>query len=184
MKYSARRRLFATFRSPNIRLTARRGHVLIEIREERPNDVAAVRDLNRRAFEQDQEGNIVDALRANGAALLSLVATVNDRVVGHIMYSPLSIGGNVTGAALGPMAVLPERQRQGIGSKLVEAGNRKLKDAGCPFIIVVGHPNYYPRFGFGPASTHGIRCEWEVPDDVFMLLVLDQATMQGVSGLT
>lgn len=104
--------------------------MLIEIREERANDVAAVRDLNRRAFGQDQESNIVDALRANAAALLSLVATVNDRVVGHIMYSPLSIGGNVTGAALGPMAVLPERQRQGIGSKLIEAGNRRLKDAG------------------------------------------------------
>jgi putative acetyltransferase len=110
---------------------------LVEIREERPDDVAAVRDLNRRAFGQDQESNIVDALRANGGALLSLVATVNDRVVGHIMYSPLSIGGNVKGAALGPMGVLPEYQRQGIGGKLIEAGNRKLKDADCPFIIVV-----------------------------------------------
>jgi putative acetyltransferase len=157
--------------------------VLIEIREERPDDVAAVRELNRRAFGQDQESNIVDALRANGAALLSLVATVDDRVVGHIMYSPLFIGDNASGAALGPMAVLPERQRQGIGSKLIEAGNRKLKDAGCPFIIVVGHADYYPRFGFRPASEHGIKCEWDVPDDVFMLLVLDQAKMEGVSGL-
>jgi putative acetyltransferase len=97
------------------------------------------------------------------------------------MYSPLSIGGNVTGAALGPMAVLPERQ--GIGSKLIEAGNRKLKNAGYPFIIVVGHADYYPRFGFRPASEHGITCEWDVPDDVFMLLVLNQAKMEGVSGL-
>jgi putative acetyltransferase len=156
--------------------------VSIEIREERPDDVAAVRDLNRRAFGQDQESNIVDALRANGAALLSLVATVDDRVVGHIMYSPLSVG-DINGAALGPMAVIPERQRQGIGSKLVEAGNRKLKDAGCPFIIVVGHADYYPRFGFTPASEHGIKCEWDVPNDVFMLLFLDEAKMQGVSGL-
>jgi putative acetyltransferase len=155
----------------------------IEIREERPNDVGAVRDLNRRAFGQDQESNIVDALRANGAALLSLVATLNDRVVGHIMYSPLSIDGKLRGAALGPMAVLPERQRQGIGSKLIEAGNRKLKDAGCPFIIVVGHAGYYPRFGFRPASEHGIKCQWDVPNDVFMLLVLDHAKMKAVSGL-
>ena len=155
----------------------------IEIREERPDDIAAVRELNRRAFGQDQEGNIVDALMANGAALLSLVATLNDRVVGHIMYSPVSIDGKVRGAALGPMAVIPERQRQGIGSKLIEAGNQKLKDAGCPFIIVVGHADYYPRFGFRPASEHGIKCEWDVPDDVFMLLVLDQAKMEGVSGL-
>ena len=157
--------------------------MLIEIREERPDDVAAVRDLNKRAFGQDQESNIVDALRANGAALLSLVATLNDRVVGHIMYSPLSIDGKFEGAALGPMAVLPQCQRQGIGSKLVEAGNRKLKDAGCPFIIVVGHADYYPRFGFRPASERGITCEWDVPDDVFMLLVLDEAKTEGVSGL-
>ena len=98
------------------------------------------------------------------------------------MYSPLVVG-EVTGAALGPMAVLPEQQRQGIGTKLVEAGNRKLKDAGCPFIIVVGHPNYYPRFGFVPANTHGIECEWEVPTDAFMLLVLNQSKLQGVAGL-
>ena len=156
---------------------------MIEIREERPDDVAAVRELNRRAFGQDQESNIVDALRANGAALLSLVATLNDRVVGHIMYSPVSVGGNVKGAALGQMAVIPERQRQGIGSKLIEAGNQNLKNADCPFIIVVGHANYYPRFGFRPASEHGIKCEWDVPDDVFMLLVLDQVKMEGVSGL-
>lgn len=157
--------------------------MLIEVQEERPDDVAAIRDLNKRAFGQDQEGNIVDALRSNGAALLSLVATLDGRVVGHIMYSRLTVGGDVTGAALGPMAVIPEHQRQGIGSRLVEAGNRRLKDAGCPFIVVVGHADFYPRFGFGPASTHGIKCEWEVPDDVFMLLVLDQPRMQGVSGL-
>lgn len=157
--------------------------MLVEIREELPGDVAAIRDLNKRAFGQDQEGNIVDALRSNAAVLLSLVATLNGRVVGHIMYSPLSVGGEVTGAALGPMAVLPEYQRQGIGSRLVEAGNRKLKDTGCPFVIVVGHADYYPRFGFRAASTHGIRCQWEVPDNVFMLLVLDQTKMQGVSGL-
>ena len=156
--------------------------MLLEIREEHPSDVAFIRDLNKRAFEQEQEGNIVDALRSNGAALLSMVATLNGRVVGHIMYSPLVVG-ELTGAALGPMAVLPEHQRQGIGTKLVEAGNRKLKDDGCPFIIVVGHPNYYPRFGFVPANTHGIECEWEVPTDAFMLLVLNQSKLQGVAGL-
>jgi len=157
--------------------------MLVEIREEHPCDITAIRDVNKRAFGQDQEGNIVDALRSNGDAWLSLVATLNGRVVGHIMYSPLSVGGDMEGVALGPMAVLPEYQRQGIGSKLVEAGNRKLKDTGCPFVIVLGHANYYPRFGFRPASSHGIKCEWEVPDDVFMLLVLDQQKMQGVSGL-
>ena len=155
---------------------------MIEIREERPGDIRAIRDVNRLAFGQDQESNIVDALRSNGAALLSLVATLNGRVVGHIMYSRLSVG-ELTGAALGPMAVLPEHQRQGVGSRLIEAGNQKLKDLGYPFVVVLGHANYYPRFGFAPASTYGIKCEWEVPDDVFMLLVLDRVKMQGVSGL-
>jgi len=163
--------------------------VLIEVREEMPDDVAAIREVNRRAFGQDQEGNIVDALRSNGAALLSLVATLNNRVVGHIMYSPATIGDTtgaadyVPGAALGPMAVLPEHQRHGIGSRLIEAGTQKLRDAACPFIIVLGHANYYPRFGFKPANTYGVQCEWPVPDDVFMLLVLDQSKMQGRSGL-
>ena len=156
---------------------------MIEIREERPDDIAPIRDVNQQAFEQEQEGNIVDALRANGAALLSLVATLDGRVVGHIMYSPITVDGRITGAALGPMAVLPEFQRQGIGGKLIEAGNRKLRDNGWPFIIVVGHPEYYPRFGFKPASAQGVTCEWPLPDNVFMLLVMDVARMQGVSGL-
>ena len=156
---------------------------MIEIREERLDDIAAIREVNKRAFGQGQEANIVDALRSNGAALLSLVATLNGQVVGHIMYSPISVGDNVTGAALAPMAVLPEHQREGIGSKLIEAGTQKLKEAGYPFIIVLGHANYYPRFGFKPAGDFGIKCEWDVPDEVFMLLVLNQSKMQDVSGL-
>jgi len=157
--------------------------VLIEIREERPADVAAVREVNRRAFEQERESNIVDALRANGGALLSLVATIHDQVIGHVMYSRVSVGDMVNGAALGPMAVLPEHQRQGIGTRLIDTGNQKIKDAGYPFIIVVGHADYYPRFGFRPAGKYGIKCEWDVPEEVFMVLMLDAAKMQGVAGL-
>jgi putative acetyltransferase len=155
---------------------------VLDIREERPEDIPSIRDVNNRAFGQQQEGNIVDALRSNGAVSLSLVGTLDGQVVGHILYSPASVSG-VAGAALGPMGVLPEYQRHGIGSQLVEAGNRQLKNAGCPFIIVLGHPHFYPRFGFRPGSTRGITCEWDVPDDVFMLLVLDEQKMQNVSGL-
>jgi putative acetyltransferase len=156
---------------------------MIKIRAEHPTDIDNIRELNKRAFGQDEEGKIVDALRTNGGALLSLVATLDGRIVGQIMYSPVSIDGGIVGAALGPMAVLPEHQNQGIGSKLVEAGNQQMKDAGLAFIVVVGHANYYPRFGFRPASAHGIRCEWEVPDDVFMLLMFNQAMMRDVSGV-
>ena len=154
----------------------------VEVREERSHDRTGVRDVNNRAFGQEQEANIVDALRANGAVLLSLVATMNDRVVGHVMFSPITVG-DVTGAALGPMAVLPEHQRQGIGGGLIETGTERLKQLGYPFIIVLGHAEYYPRFGFKPASRFGVTCEWEVPDEVFMLLVLDETKMRDVSGL-
>ena len=160
----------------------------IEIREELPSDIATVREVNKLAFGQDQEANLVDALRSNGAALLSLVATLDGQVVGHILFSPATIGENetsavVTGAGLAPMAVHPEHQRRGIGSKLIAAGTEKLKADGCPFIIVLGHPNYYPRFGFTPASTFGVKCEWDVPPEAFMLLVLDQPKISGISGL-
>ncbi len=154
---------------------------MIEIRQEHSEDAAAIRDLNRRAFGQEQEGKIVDALRANDGAQLSLVAANEGRVVGHIMYSPLWVG-QVKGSALGPMAVDPEVQRQGIGTKLVEAGNAWLRRDGCPFVVVIGYPEFYPRFGFRPARALGITCEWEVPDDVFMILVLDETKMSGVTG--
>lgn len=155
---------------------------VIEIRPEQPVDIPAIRDVNQRAFGQDQEGHIVDALRANGAAVLSLIAAVDGRVVGHIMYSPLLVGG-VQGAALGPMAVLPEHQHRGVGTSLVEAGNLQLRHDGCVFIAVLGHATFYLRFGFRPASSYGITCEWNVPDDVFMMLVLDEPKMSGVVGM-
>jgi putative acetyltransferase len=156
----------------------------IDVREEQTAaDLAAIRDVNIRAFGQPQEADIVDALRANGAASLSLVAAIDEgNVVGHIMYSPVRIG-QLEGAGLGPMAVLPEYQHWGIGSALVETGNRRLALANCPFIVVLGHTTFYPRFGFKPAGTFGVSCEWNVPDDVFQILVLDPARMAGVSGV-
>ena len=154
----------------------------IDIREERANDIPAIREVNRRAFGSDHEGQIVDALRTNHAVSLSLVATLNGAVVGHILYSP-AVVGTVEGAALGPMAVLPGHQRQGIGSQLVATGNQRLQMAGCPFIIVIGHPGFYPRFGFTSAHRLGITCEWNVPGDVFMVLVMDSQKAGALRGL-
>lgn len=155
---------------------------MVAVRREQATDISAIREIHGRAFGQDDEGVIVDALRANDAALLSLVAVVDERIVGHILYSPAHLG-DIAGAALGPMAVLPGYQRQGIGSRLVEAGNEQLRDTGCPFIVVVGHPAFYPRFGFTPARATGLSCEWEVPDDVFMVRVLDGPRMRAASGV-
>lgn len=155
---------------------------MIEIRDEEPGDVAAIREVNRLAFSQDDEGRIVDALRANGAATLSLVAVDGDVVVGHIMFSPLFVGA-AQGVGLGPMAVTPSHQRQGIGSRLVEAGVERLRSAGCPFIVVIGHAEFYPRFGFQPAASYGLTCEWDVPTEVFMVAVLNSAVRDDLQGM-
>lgn len=155
---------------------------MIEIRQEQPGDLRAIRYVHETAFQDHDEADIVDVLRAHGAVLVSLVATVNNQTVGHILYSPASIG-SLEGAALGPLAVLSSHQHQSIGTRLVEAGNQILRDSGCPFIIVIGHPGYYPRFGFTPAAGRGIKCEWDAPADAFMVLVLDEARMQGLTGL-
>ena len=159
---------------------------MIRIREEQPSDREAIRGVNARAFGHSQEADIVDKIRQNCEGRLSLVALREDRIVGHILFSPATIESEdrtVRGMGLAPMAVLPEYQRQGIGSELVRAGIKKLRIMGCPFVIVLGHPEYYPRFGFEVASQYRIRCEWDVPDEAFMILMLDESEMQGVSGL-
>jgi len=127
------------------------------------------------------------ALRDVCPDVLSLVAESDGEIVGHILFSPVTVEGGSRsrqGMGLAPMAVTPDRQRQGIGSALVTAGLQMLREQGCPFIIVLGHPDFYPRFGFVPAFRHGLRCQWEgVPDAAFMVLVLDEATMAGVRGV-
>lgn len=153
----------------------------VEIRSERPDDVEAILEVNRQAFAQEQEGRIVDALRTNGAVVLSLVATIDGAIVGHIMFSPLR-AAQVTGVALGPMAVLPACQRRGIGSKLVQRGLVQLREEACPFVALIGHAEFYPRFGFRPAADLGMTCEWDVPAEAFMVNVLDPAVTDRLAG--
>jgi putative acetyltransferase len=156
------------------------------VRREQPRDIPKIREVNKRAFGQDQEVLIVDRLRENCNSILSLVALAGKEVVGHILFSPAMIGGEngrLVGSGLAPLAVLPEYQRQGIGSELVQTGVARMQKGGCPYIIVLGHPEYYTRFGFEPASSHGIRSEWQVPDEAFMVLILNKRTMKGVSGM-
>jgi putative acetyltransferase len=154
---------------------------------ETPRDLGQVRMINIAAFEQPDEAGLVDALRAGCPGLLSLVAELDGRVVGHILFSPVTVPAGertLKGMGLAPMAVLPEHQRDGIGARLVEEGIARLERAGCPFAIVLGHPGYYPRFGFERASAHGIACQWpEVPDEAFMIRVLDPTALTGASGI-
>ncbi len=159
---------------------------MIAIRPEKIEDAAQVRHVNELAFAQPAEADLVDKLRQASPDALSLVA-VDDDVVGHILFTPVvveSMGRRVLGMGLAPMAVLPDRQRQGIGSQLVRRGLDILRERGCPFVVVVGHPEYYPRFGFEPASTHRLASQWEgMPEAAFMALVLDAPAMAGVSGV-
>lgn len=152
-------------------------HVVV-IREETGTDALPIRRLNEEAFGQPAEAEIVDKLRAACGHLLSLVAVQEERIVGHILFSPVTLdseGSHREGMGLGPMAVLPSLQNRGIGSRLVEEGLARMRSAGCPFIVVLGHHEYYPRFGFERASQYGVRCQWEgVPDEAFMVLVLDR----------
>ena len=159
---------------------------MVEIRRERPEDVPGIRNVNDRAFGRPEEGAVVDELRASCEGQLSLVAVVDGAVVGCALFGPVALeeddGGTVSGMGLAPLAVLPEFQGQGIGTALTSAGLAIIRHAPCPFVVVLGHPGYYPRFGFEAASTHGVRCQWDVPDEAFMILVLDQEVMRGRSG--
>jgi putative acetyltransferase len=160
---------------------------VIHIRLEKPQDVPSIHAVNEQAFGQPAEADIVDKLRLNCPEALSFVAVDEDHVVGHIFFSPATVDskkGTVDGMGLAPMAVLPEQQREGIGSSLVEHGLKMLRGRRCPFVIVLGHPEYYPRFGFEPASRYGLTSQWEgVPDEAFMVLVFDKSRMDGVSGV-
>jgi putative acetyltransferase len=159
----------------------------IVIEEEGPEDIPGIRLVNQLAFGGDYEADVVDSLRQNCPEILSLVAKQGEAVVGHIVFSPASIvpleGWTITGMGLGPLAVHPEHQGKGIGSALCQAGMQIMEAAGYPFVIVLGHPTYYPRFGFTQASVYGIRCAFkDVPDEAFMIRIIDGETMAGVAG--
>ncbi len=158
----------------------------VTIRNEVSEDAPTIRILNRAAFEGGVEADIVDDIRSNCKSAVSLVAELDGQIVGHILFSPatvVSVGENVEGMGLAPMAVDPEYQGRGIGSMLIETGLEQLRRTTCPFVIVLGHPEYYPRFGFRPASGFGLICQWDgVPDEAFMAIILDQTRMSGVVG--
>jgi putative acetyltransferase len=154
------------------------------IRPEQAADVDTIATVNRAAFETSAEANLVDALRAQAEAIVSLVAEESGAIAGHILFSPVTLSGHTDVKIMGlaPMAVLPAMQRRGIGSALVRAGLERCKDLGYGAVVVLGHPDYYPRFGFVPASRFGIGCEYDVPDDVFLAIELEPGSLIEKSG--
>jgi putative acetyltransferase len=158
---------------------------VIAIRPEQSADADAVRVVNQRAFGRPDEAAIVDAVRESPGAI-SLVAIDGDRVVGHILFTPVVIDGSgsaIRAAGLAPMAVVPEHQRLGVGSRLVTAGLEACRDFGYEIVVVLGHPAYYPRFGFIVAASQGLRCEYDVPAEVFMAIELRAGALRRAQGL-
>jgi putative acetyltransferase len=149
----------------------------VTIRPETPVDYPAIHAINQAAFAQPDEADLVDRLRAEGAVLLSLVAELDGAIAGHILFTRMHVADSPA-VALAPVAVDPARQRQGIGAALIGRGLDLLRDAGERIVIVVGHPDYYPRFGF--TRINGI--EHPFPPEVFMALELTPGALAGVTG--
>ena len=162
------------------------------IRLERETDLPSIRDLTTAAFAGSEfghhgEADLIEQIRKACPESLSLVAELDGRIAGHILFSPAQIVGesaSVMGMALAPMSVLPEFQRQGIGTRLVRTGLDLLAERGIGWVAVLGHPSFCQRFGFEPAGRYGISCEFPgIPDDVFRVTWLsgdDTELPQGV----
>jgi putative acetyltransferase len=153
------------------------------IRAEAATDYSMIRQVNETAFGGAEEADLVDSLRTGGFVLLSLVAELERRIVGHILFSRMSIEtptGAVPAVALAPMAVLPPYQRRGIGARLIGYGLVSLRGLGERIVIVVGHPEYYPRFGFSAAQARSL--EGPFSREAFMALELSPGALDGISG--
>lgn len=159
---------------------------LLVIRGEEPADRERVFEVNAQAFETELEAKLVEALRGSVEPLISLVASVEERVVGHILFTPVTAGPvrqeSALMMALGPMAVLPDFQNRGIGSRLVEEGLARCRALGAAAVFVLGHAEYYPRFGFAPAAPHGLHYRSRELDPYFMVLELQPGTLESLSG--
>lgn len=160
------------------------GGSVIHIRPEENADVPRVRDLTLATYATDAEALLLDALRPACADLRSFVAEEAGVILAHALFTPASPARGRRGLGLGPMSVLPERQNRGVGTELLERALEFLAADGVPWVIVLGHPRYYPRFGFRPACVHGLECPWPgVPDPAFLALELVPGGLEGVGGV-
>ena len=161
---------------------------MVEIRAEQEQDYKAIHEVNERAFEGEEEARLVESIRKSPEFIpeLSLVAIREGRIIGHILFSIVRIrkdNNRTPILALAPMAVLPEFQRQGIGSQLIQEGLEQAKQLGYRAVVVVGHPAYYPRFGFYPAKPKGLEVSFEVPSEAFLVCELFPEALDGVGGI-
>jgi putative acetyltransferase len=152
------------------------------IRRENIEDIPDIYAVVRAAFARPGEAELVGALRRANALVVSAVATVGSRIVGHVAFSPVTIDHHPA-LALAPVAVEPASQRQGIGAALVRWGLDECRRLGHGIVIVLGEPAYYGRFGFTPASKFGIACPFPVPSEAFMLLELWSDAAAGRRGV-
>ena len=157
------------------------------IRPEAPRDQEGIRHVNMMAFGREEEADIVDAIRASPGFVpeLSLVAEQEGQIVGHVMFSMIEVVGESRSTrtlGLAPLAVLPSHQRQGVGSQLTTHGLARARELGFRSVIVLGHPDYYPRFGFLPAASFEIRPPWGEPSPALMVLPLVPGGLDGVRG--
>ena len=157
----------------------------ITIRPECKEDFSVITQINRKAFHTDAEANLIAALRKSNVPIISLVAECSDIIAGHILFSEVNLDGHcpdIRISGLAPMAVLPEYQQKGIGSQLVIEGMKACRQAGYSAVAVLGHPHFYPRFGFEPSVNFKIKSEFDVPDEVFMVKELTKDALTNCSG--
>jgi putative acetyltransferase len=159
----------------------------VSIRSETLADVEAISLVNQAAFGQQGEAGLVNALRADRSLTISLVAELDGEIVGQITFSPMVVDQQpeegMTALGLGPMAVLPAFQNQGIGLRLLEAGIQACRQQGAEIVMVLGHPKFYSKAGFQPASQFGIMCQYPASDEAFMVLELSAGKMQAYAGV-
>jgi putative acetyltransferase len=159
---------------------------IVKFREEIPTDNDFVRRVHIEAFGRENEADLVERLREN-SSVLSFVAVAEGEIVGHILYSPVFLDTDrekkLQLLGLAPVAILPNYQRKGIGSALSQYSLTECFDRGFDAVFVLGHPEYYPRFGFSPASRKGFSCVYPVPDEVFMVLESREGCLDGFRGL-
>jgi putative acetyltransferase len=152
------------------------------VRREQPADVDAIRALHALSFPTMREAELVDGLRAAGRLRASLVAVTDGEVVAHVAFSPVTLTGASGGVGLGPLAVRPDCRRQGVAEQVVRRGLELCVDAGAGFVVVLGDPRYYSRFGFQPAHRWKLRDEYR-GDDAFQAIELVSGAIPAAGGL-